>query len=151
MRNEALGERAWCLFSAGEMEQAREGLQEVVDAMEERKKVRDEEQKVKEKARSKAGVERGEGVEEGETSVEAEERAKSWYRLGECLWALGGESIRFSGILNLLIDTNSHRNPSRAQQRSLRRLHQLDPCQGRLRPSLDLPRHLLPLARTSRV
>jgi superkiller protein 3 len=109
-QNEALGERAWSLFSAGEMEQAREGLQEVVDAMEDRKKVRAEEQKAKEKARSKAGVERGKGVEEGETSVEAEERAKSWYRLGECLWALGGESSCYGYATSLLTTLPTHRN-----------------------------------------
>ncbi|KAM0752109.1 TPR-like protein [Meredithblackwellia eburnea MCA 4105] len=82
-------ERSWCLYNAGELETAREALKDVVRELEKRKQVRDEERKAKEIARSKAGQERGEGVEEGETSVETLERATAWWRLGKCLWDLG--------------------------------------------------------------
>lgn len=64
-----------------------------MEKLEKRKEVRDEERKGREKARSKAGIERGEGVEEGETTVEALERATAWWRLGQCLWELGGEFL----------------------------------------------------------
>mgnify|MGYP001564694782 FL=1 len=93
------GDRAWCLFSAKEYEEAVEGLEKVVEVYAIRKGVRDEQQKEREKARSKAGIEKGEGVEEGETTVEAEERAKAWWRLGECLWVLGG-ALTVPGFLN---------------------------------------------------
>ncbi|KAL8292821.1 hypothetical protein RQP46_000515 [Phenoliferia psychrophenolica] len=86
---EVKAERSWCIFNAGELEVAHESMKEVVDALQARKAVRDEEKKVKEKARSKAGIERGEGVEEGETTAEALERATAWWRLGQCLWELG--------------------------------------------------------------
>lgn len=89
-RTAVIGERAWCLFSAGQLDGAREGLEEVVRGLEARKVVRDEERGEQEKARSKAGVERADVVEEGETLGEAEERAQAWWRLGQCLWALRG-------------------------------------------------------------
>ncbi|KAK4701573.1 superkiller protein 3, partial [Phenoliferia sp. Uapishka_3] len=86
---EVKAERSWCLFNAGELESAHQAMLEVVETLEARKAVRDEEKKVKEKARSKAGLERGEGVEEGETTSEALERATAHWRLGQCLWELG--------------------------------------------------------------
>lgn len=87
------------MFSAKEYEEAVEGLEKVVEVYAIRKGVRDEQQKEREKARSKAGIEKGDGVEEGETTVEAEERAKAWWRLGECLWVLGG-ALTVPGFLN---------------------------------------------------
>ena len=85
----AMGERAWCLFNAGELDRARVGLSEVVSLLVTRKDRKDEQEREAHKARSKAGLERGVGVEEGETSVEKEERARAWWRLGQCYWQLG--------------------------------------------------------------
>lgn len=87
------GDRAWSLYKAGRKEEARDGLSAVVREYSARKTTRDEERKEKEKVRSKAGLERPEGLEEGETAVEAGQRAEAWWRLGECLWDLGGESL----------------------------------------------------------
>ncbi|GAA5824943.1 hypothetical protein JCM3770_006714 [Rhodotorula araucariae] len=85
---QAKGERAWALHLAGQSDEARVQLEEVVGALEERKKGRDKEREEKEKYRSKKGLEKPDGVEEGEQPEEAEERAKAWWRLGECLWKL---------------------------------------------------------------
>lgn len=85
----AMGERAWCLFNAGELDRARVGLSEVVSLLEARKDRRDEHEREAHKARSKAGLERGAGVDEGETAGEKEERARAWWRLGQCYWQLG--------------------------------------------------------------
>ncbi|GAA6008264.1 hypothetical protein JCM11491_001948 [Sporobolomyces phaffii] len=82
---EAKGERSWALHLSGKSEEAREMLQEVVKAFEERKVMRDKEREETEKYRSKKGIERPEGVEEGEREAEQEERAQAWWRLGECL------------------------------------------------------------------
>lgn len=92
---EVQGERGWCLFEAGSFDAAVEGLNIVVEAFEARKVVRDEEMRVKQKIRSKAGIELEEGVQEGETTSESEQRAKAWWRLGKCYWELGGESLVF--------------------------------------------------------
>lgn len=96
IHNEALAERSWCQFNNGDLDSARQGFEQVLKSLEARKVLRDQQQHEKEKARSKAGLEKGEGVEEGETSVEATERASCWYRLGRCLWELGGEWRRIS-------------------------------------------------------
>ena len=93
VRLEVQGERGWCLFEAGSFAAAVEGINAVVEAFEARKVVRDEEMKVKQKIRSKAGIELEEGVQEGETTNESEQRAKAWWRLGKCLWELGGEPL----------------------------------------------------------
>lgn len=105
---EVKAERSWCLFHAGELEVAHEAMKDVVEVLEARKIVRDEEKKAKEKARSKAGIERGEGVEEGETTPEALERATAWWRLGQCLWELGGALFAQLGLNHLLTFT-AHR------------------------------------------
>ncbi|GAA5864531.1 hypothetical protein JCM8547_005571 [Rhodosporidiobolus lusitaniae] len=85
----AKSERAWSLHLSGSSEAAQEQLQEVVKSLEERKVKRDKEREEKEKWRSKRGIEKPEGVHEGETDEEKEERAKAWWRMGECLWRLG--------------------------------------------------------------
>ncbi|GAA5887775.1 hypothetical protein JCM5296_001762 [Sporobolomyces johnsonii] len=85
---DAKGERAWALHLAGSSEDARPQLEEVVKALEERKVVRDKEAEEKERYRSKRGLERPEGVEEGEQERERDERAQAWWRLGECVWTL---------------------------------------------------------------
>ncbi|BGP48364.1 Superkiller protein 3 [Rhodotorula kratochvilovae] len=90
---QAKGERAWALHLAGQSDEARTQLEEVVAALEERKKGRDKEREEKEKWRSKRGVEKPEGVEEGEQPEEAEERAKAWWRMGECLWKLSESDL----------------------------------------------------------
>lgn len=95
VRLEVEAERAWCLFEAGELEMATESLNEVAQAFEKRKDERDEEMKIKMKARSKAGIELEEGVQEGETTVESEERARGWWRLGKCYWARTGSLIQY--------------------------------------------------------
>ncbi|GAA5925404.1 SKI complex subunit tetratricopeptide repeat protein SKI3 [Sporobolomyces koalae] len=83
--NQAKGERAWALHLSGKSEEAKEMLEEVVKAFEERKLVRDQERDEQERFRSKRGLERPEGVEEGEQEQERLERARGWWRLGECL------------------------------------------------------------------
>lgn len=93
LRSEVQGDRSWSLYKAGRKEEARVGLRAVVDEYLMRKTARDEERKKREKVRSKAGLERPEGLEEGETTVEAGQRAEAWWRLGECLWELGGEFL----------------------------------------------------------
>jgi len=102
----AKSERAWALHRAGQSDEARAQLEDVVGALEERKARRDKEREEKEKWRSKKGIEKAEGVEEGEQVEEAEERAKAWWRLGECLWQLGGASRSLS--LSLLIFSLFH-------------------------------------------
>lgn len=99
LKNEAVAEKSWSLYHAGELQASRDGFEQVIQALEARKKVRDEERAAQEKFRSKAGIEKGEGVEEGESSEEALERATCWYRLGQCLWGLGGQLmiVRVSG------------------------------------------------------
>lgn len=81
----AEGERAWALFLAGKIVEALPPLEEVVRVYEERKLARDKEREEIEKYRSKNGIEKAEGVEEGETEEERVERARAWWRLGECL------------------------------------------------------------------
>ncbi|GAA6060942.1 hypothetical protein JCM10212_003850 [Sporobolomyces blumeae] len=83
--NEAKGERAWAVHLAGEPGEAKAMLDEVVKVFEERKAARDKERDEKEKYRSKKGLERPEGVEEGEQVEERHERARAWWRLGECI------------------------------------------------------------------
>ncbi|GAA5869710.1 hypothetical protein JCM3774_003827 [Rhodotorula dairenensis] len=78
------GERAWALCLAGHHDEAIGPLESVVQAYEERKLVRDKEREEIEKYRSKNGIEKPEGVEEGETEAERTERARAWWRLGEC-------------------------------------------------------------------
>ncbi|GAA5931798.1 hypothetical protein JCM3775_000045 [Rhodotorula graminis] len=89
----AKSERAWALHCAGQSDEARAQLEDVVGALEERKVRRDKEREEKEKWRSKKGIEKAEGVEEGEQVDEAEERARAWWRLGECLWQLGESAL----------------------------------------------------------
>lgn len=93
--NEVLGERSWCLFNLGDefFMDARKGLESVVQVLEKRKVKRDEEQRASEKKRSKEGIEKPEGVEEGEREEEKEERALAWWRLGSCVWELGGRHL----------------------------------------------------------
>ncbi|GAA5985800.1 hypothetical protein JCM11641_006210 [Rhodosporidiobolus odoratus] len=86
-------ERAWALHLSGESKQAIEELRGVVEKLEDRKVRREKEREEKEKWRSKKGLEKPEGVEEGEREEEREERAKGWWRLGECLWKLGDSSV----------------------------------------------------------
>lgn len=93
--NEAKGERAWALHLSGKSEEAKEALEEVVKAFEERRVVREKEREEKEKFRSKKGVEKAEGVEEGEREEEKDERSRAWWRLGGCLSQLSGLSISF--------------------------------------------------------
>ncbi|KAK4048297.1 Superkiller protein 3 [Microbotryomycetes sp. JL201] len=83
---EAQSERGWSLYNDGQYRQAKDSLDQVVDKLEQRERARDQEQKQKEIARSKAGLAKDEAVEEGETRNEALERAKAWYRVGMCLW-----------------------------------------------------------------
>ncbi|KAM0791144.1 hypothetical protein ACM66B_005630 [Microbotryomycetes sp. NB124-2] len=83
---EAQSERGWSLYNVGQYQQAKDSLDQVVDKLEQRKQVRDQEQRKRENARSKAGLTKDENVEEGETRDEALERAKAWYRVGMCLW-----------------------------------------------------------------
>ncbi|GAA5950678.1 hypothetical protein JCM3765_000575 [Sporobolomyces pararoseus] len=83
--NEAKGERSWALHLSGKSEEAKEMLEEVVKAFEERRVEREKEREEKERYRSKKGLERPEGVEEGEQEEERQERAQAWWRLGECL------------------------------------------------------------------
>lgn len=85
-RLEAKGERAWCLVKTEAFESAETNLLEVVEALELLKQQRDVEKATKEKARSKAGIERAEGAQEGETTVESYTRARAWWRLGICRW-----------------------------------------------------------------
>lgn len=89
--NEAKGERSWALHLSGKSEEAKEMLEEVVKAFEERKVEREKEREEKERYRSKKGLERPEGVEEGEQEEERQERAQAWWRLGECLSKSAGE------------------------------------------------------------
>ncbi|GAA5983112.1 hypothetical protein JCM10908_000160 [Rhodotorula pacifica] len=81
----AEGERAWALHLAGQDEEALVPLEAVVQAYEERKTARDKEREEIEKYRSKNGIEKAEGIEEGETEHERTERARAWWRYGECL------------------------------------------------------------------
>ncbi|GJN90635.1 hypothetical protein Rhopal_003647-T1 [Rhodotorula paludigena] len=85
---QAKSERAWALHLAGSSKEAVSQLEEVVGALEERKTRRDKEREEKERWRSKRALEKPEGVEEGEQLEEVEERAKAWWRLGECRWKL---------------------------------------------------------------
>lgn len=94
--NEARGERAWALHLSGKSEEAKEALEEVVKAFEERRVIREKEREEREKFRSKKGLEKVEGVEEGEREDERNERSRAWWRLGECLSQLSGSSISFS-------------------------------------------------------
>ncbi|BGP16261.1 hypothetical protein JCM10213_007705 [Rhodosporidiobolus nylandii] len=88
----AQSERAWALHLSGSSEEARESLEGVAKSLEERKVRREKEREEKEKWRSKRGIEKPEGIEEGETEEEREERAQGWWRLGECLWKRGESS-----------------------------------------------------------
>lgn len=79
-----LGEKCWCLFQVGRKDEAREGFLEVVRLYEARRERREDEMRRRERKRSKQGRERTEGVEEGERTSEKEERARAWWRLGQC-------------------------------------------------------------------
>ncbi|KAI5476323.1 hypothetical protein MNV49_007836, partial [Pseudohyphozyma bogoriensis] len=72
-----------------ELEEAENGLREVVGKLMERMEEREKEEREREKERSRKGLSRPEGVEEGETAEEKEERAVGWWRLGRCLWEMG--------------------------------------------------------------
>ncbi|SGY22813.1 BQ5605_C019g08861 [Microbotryum silenes-dioicae] len=91
VRITAQSERGWSLFNAKQFDAARVGLHDAVIALEARYQLRLEQQRRNETARSKAGVEKPPGLEEGESSREAEERAKALWRLGECDWVLSEE------------------------------------------------------------
>ncbi|GAA5820347.1 hypothetical protein JCM11251_005586 [Rhodosporidiobolus azoricus] len=84
----AQSSHAWALHLSGSSAEAKDALEGVVVSLEERKVKREKEREEKEKYRSKRGLEKAEGVEEGETEAEKEERAEAWWRLGECLWKL---------------------------------------------------------------
>ncbi|KAK4051115.1 Superkiller protein 3 [Microbotryomycetes sp. JL221] len=73
---QATSERGWSLYNNGQFIEATQALETVVEQLEQRKKQRDEEQRKKENARSKIGATKEQGVEEGETSQEAQERAR---------------------------------------------------------------------------
>lgn len=90
-RTYAEGERAWALCLAERNDEALGPLERVVQAYEERKVARDKEREETEKYRSKNGIEKAEGVEEGETEAERTERARAWWRLGECHRSFQGE------------------------------------------------------------
>lgn len=86
---EVQSERSWSLYHLKELDDAEVGLLKVVTMCEERKARREEERIEKEKIRSKGGIEKPKG-DEGETEKERDERAKNWWRFGQCLWDLGG-------------------------------------------------------------
>lgn len=146
---QARSERAWALHRAGQSDEARAQLEDVVAALEERKVRRDKEREEKEKWRSKRGLEKPEGVEEGEQPEEAEERAKAWWRLGECVWKLGGTFLLlspFAPAAFAVSDAYSYRVVVQPDAAGLRRLHRRAARFSCLRPGLHIARRLLPLA-----
>ncbi|BGP55553.1 Superkiller protein 3 [Rhodotorula sphaerocarpa] len=81
-------ERAWALHLSGDSQGAAKTLDAAVQSYEERKVSRDKAREELEKYRSRKGIEKPEGVEEGETEEERIERAQAWWRVGQCHWSL---------------------------------------------------------------